>query len=335
MHFETLKRANRSVGWRLLLAGGLLASGIAVPARAADPADLPARLVADLHATFGNNHARAIHAKGIVLTGIFNPAQGASAISEAALFKSPSPVIVRFSDFTGLPAIPDNDGNANPRGLSIKFGTVDDASLDIVAHSFDGFPVSNAADFGHLFKAIASSGPSATKPTALDRFLETHPAAKAFLSSQKSPASFATTSYFGVNAFRFVDAHGQSIAIRYRFVPAAGEHYLDAASLKTEPADYLLHDVADRVGRAPIRFDWFAQVAEATDALDDPAKAWPDTRRLIRLGTLTIDKMAVDQADLDKQLIFLPGNVPIGIMPADPMIGVRTAAYPISFGERQ
>jgi catalase len=32
---------------------------------------------------------------------------------------------------------------------------------------------------------------------------------------------------------------------------------------------------------------------------------------------------------------FAPNNVPPGIEPVDPMIEVRSAAYPISFGERQ
>ena len=55
----------------------------------------------------------------------------------------------------------------------------------------------------------------------------------------------------------------------------------------------------------------------------------------MKLGTLTITGMAADQEGLSKSLLFLPNNVPDGIEPADPMIDVRSAAYPISFGERQ
>ena len=58
-------------------------------------------------------------------------------------------------------------------------------------------------------------------------------------------------------------------------------------------------------------------------------------RQLVKLGTLTITGMAADQAGLSKSLLFLPNNVPDGIEPADPMIDVRSAAYPISFSERQ
>ena len=43
----------------------------------------------------------------------------------------------------------------------------------------------------------------------------------------------------------------------------------------------------------------------------------------------------LDQEGLSKSLLFLPNNVPAGIEPVDPMIDVRSAAYPISFGEGQ
>ncbi len=56
---------------------------------------------------------------------------------------------------------------------------------------------------------------------------------------------------------------------------------------------------------------------------------------LVKLGTLTITKLGASQAALEKALMFLPNNVPAGIAVADPMIDVRSAAYPVSFSERQ
>ena len=55
----------------------------------------------------------------------------------------------------------------------------------------------------------------------------------------------------------------------------------------------------------------------------------------MKLGALTLTGMAADQEGMSKSLLFLPNNVPDGIAPADPMIDVRSAAYPISFSERQ
>ena len=309
----------------------------ASPAAAA-PADdnLPVQLVDSLHSAFGEHHARAVHAKGIVLTGTFTPEPAARALSKAAVFARPTPVTVRFSDFTGIPTIPDNIGDASPRGIAIKFGPADDAVMDIVSHGFNGFPVKTAEEFGDLMRAIGASGPAAPKPTALDKFLGAHPVAVAFLTHQSPPPeSYATQPYFGVNAFSFTNAKGQTTAVRYRFVPATGEHFLDAGAAKAKGPDYLKAEIAKRIAAGPVRFDWYAQIAEAGDKRDDPSIAWPETRRLVKLGTIAITRLSTDQAGDDKRLMFLPGNVPDGIAPADPMIAIRTAAYPVSFSQRQ
>ncbi len=296
----------------------------------------PGNLVQDLHAAFGVHQARAVHAKGVILQGHFEPAPDAASLSRANLFKIRVPIIVRFSDFTGIPDIPDNTGSAQPRGLAIKFLLPDGSNYDVVNHSFNGFPVSNAADFGDLLQAIGSSGPDAAKPTALDRFLAGHPVAKRFLTTQTPPpASWATTAYFGVNAFQFIDGRGGTRFVRYRFLPEAGEHYLSPADLAGRGPDYLGAEIAERVAKAPIRFGWYAQVSGPGDVIEDPSVAWPETRKLIKLGTIIIDRLGPNTQLADKSVLFLPGTTPPGIAIADPMLTIRNATYPLSFRERQ
>ena len=298
-----------------------------------DP-DLPASLVQALHSAFGEHHARAVHAKGIILQGTFQPDAAAHLLSSAALFTAATPVIVRFSNFTGIPDIPDTAKEASPRGMAIRFGTLDAPLMDIVAHDFNGFPTKTAAEFGDLLRALAGSGAGATKPTPLDQFLAVHPIAATFLTTQNPPPeSFATTGYFGVNAVTFLKADGARMAVRYQFVPQAGKHYLDDAALAKLGPTYLSEEIVGRLAKGPVVFDWFAQVAESSDILDDPSIAWPDTRRVEKLGTITITGVA-DPA-IDSSLMFLPGQMPDGIEIADPMLEIRDAAYPISFGERQ
>jgi catalase len=304
-----------------------------VPAEADD--NLPAKLVQDLHAAFGKHHARAVHAKGIILTGTFQPTAEASRLTIAKTFIKAVPVIVRFSDFTGIPSISDTDPLASPRGLAMKFDPDGPGEMDIVSHGFNGFPVATSEEFGELLLAIAASGPDAAKPTALEKFFDYHPIAKAFLTSQKTaPESYATNAYFGVNSFSFTDAAGKQQFVRYRFVPQAGEHYLDTTSSATKSPDFLQAEIAERIKVAPILFDWYAQVSGPGDKVDDPSIAWPDARKLVKLGTISVNTLA-DQAAIDKSLLFIPGNVPDGVAPADPMIEIRSNAYPVSFGERQ
>ncbi len=243
---------------------------------------------------------------------------------------------MRLSDTTGIPDIPDADPNASPRGLAVKFTLGDGSEMDLVTHSFNGFPAATAADFDIFLKAVAASGPGAAKPTPIEKYLQAHPNAVPFVTQQKPPPeSFATAAYFGVNAFAFVDASGKKTILRYRFIPEAGEKYLDAATAALIGPNYLMEEIAVRVAKAPVTFDWFAQIAQTSDKADDPSTPWPEDRELVKLGTLTLTGMATDQMGLSRSLLFLPNNVPAGIEPADPMIEVRSAAYPISFGERQ
>ena len=327
--------AARGVLAILVVVTGTVAAIAPGSASAQTPTLLPARLVGDLHAAFGEHHARAVHAKGVVLTGRFLPDPAAAQVSVANVFARETTMVVRFSNFTGLPDIPDNSADANPRGLAIKLIQPDGLTYDIVAHSFNGFPVATAAEFGLLLRALAASGPTAAKPTALDAFLATHPAAKTFLATQTTPASWATATYYGVNAVSFTNARGVTRHIRYRFVPAAGVQSLDEQARTRRGPDYLADDIRARVKSSPVRFAWYAQIAGPGDRIDDPSVAWPETRRLVRLGTLVIDKLGANSAAEDRALLFLPGNLPPGIGVADPMLTIRNAAYPVSFSERQ
>jgi catalase len=297
----------------------------------------PQQFVDALHKAFGDHHVRAVHAKGIVLEGHFMPAPEARSLSKATLFAGgPFPATIRFSDFTGLPNIPDNSPNASPHGLAVKIQLTNGSTTDIVCHSFNGFPVANADEFQDLILALAASGPEAAKPTALDKFLESHPIAKTFLTTQKPPpVSFATLPYYGVNAFKFTDAAGKSNFVRYRFIPKAGEQFVPAAEVQAKGADYLQEEIRTRLAKGPAEFEWFAQISGQGDKIDDPSIAWPEDRQLVKLGTLTVERVAQHQSALEKTLLFLPSNVPAGIEPADPMIQIRSATYPVSFGDRQ
>ncbi|HWK63588.1 MAG TPA: catalase family peroxidase [Rhizobiaceae bacterium] len=318
------------------LAGALVFSASGLSERAVAQDVDPAELVKDIHAIFGDHHARAVHAKGVVLNATFEPTMEARQLSKAAVFADKGQATVRLSDTTGLPDISDADPNASPHGLAVKFALSDGSEMDLVTHSFNGFPAATATDFDQFLKAVAASGPGAAKPTPIEKYLQTHPEALPFVTKQNPPPeSFATTTYFGVNAFAFIDASGKRTIVRSRFVPSPGDKYLDSSAAASMGPNYLMDEIKERVAKGLVAFEWFAQIAQPVDKADDPSVPWPDDRKLVKLGTLTINEMAADQEALGKNLLFLPSNVPDGIEPVDPMIDVRSAAYPISFGERQ
>jgi catalase len=271
-----------------------------------------------------------------MVEGTFSPSPGAAAFSKAPHFAHPVPVLVRFSDTTGVPNLPDADPNASPHGIAIRFLLPDGAFSDIVSISANGFPVATPEDFLALLRAVAQSGPDAAKPTPVESFLGTHPAALKFVSTPRPPpVSFGTLTFYGVNAFKFTNAKSESHYARYQIVPVSGNHALTEAQAKSADPDYLMNDLPRRLGRGPVKFRLFAQVAEAGDSLDDATSVWPDERSRVLLGTISLKQPVKDQAAAQKSIMFSPLNLQAGIEPsADPVLLARPAAYGVSFSQR-
>ncbi|HXX48359.1 MAG TPA: catalase family peroxidase [Myxococcota bacterium] len=301
------------------------------------PEELPQALVNAIYTIFGDHHARAVHAKGILLEGAFVPDPRAGELCRAPLFAAGLvPTLIRFSNTTGIPTLPDPLPDASPHGLGLKFRVPGHPEVDAVAHSFAGFPARNPAEFLRFLLAAAASGAEVPSPKPIEKFVSEHPAALAYVTQQKGPpASFATLTYYGVNAFQFTNASGVAVFVRSRFVPRAGEQLLDAAAVATRGPNYLHDEIAARLAQAPAVLDWWVQVAEAGDAVDDPTAAWPETRKLVRLGAVEAHSVIVDQKKADRTSSFSPGRLQDGMAPADPMIRVRDAAYELSFRRRQ
>ena len=170
-------------------------------------------LIQQLNTIFGAHPGfRPAHAKGILLTGRFEPSPGAASLTRAPhMTRESTPVTVRFSNSTGLPLVPDNNPKANPRGLALRFHLAERVHTDIVSHSTDGFPTRTGQEFLEFLRAVAPSDPSQPAPSPIQQFLGNHPAALAFVQTPKpAPSSFACETYFGVTAMRFINEDGAS-----------------------------------------------------------------------------------------------------------------------------
>ena len=296
------------------------------------------QLVDALQALFGVHPGyRAVHAKGIVCEGTFNPAPTAASVSRAPhLQDTPVPVTVRFSDFAGVPTVPDGDPLASPRGMAIKFHLPGGIVTDIVAQSYDGFPVRTAEEFLVFVRALAASGPEVPSPTPLADFLASHPQAKRFAEAPKPvPASFATESYYGVNAFRFTNREGVSRAGRYRVRPEAGEEHLDAAEAARRPESFLFEELRERLLRGPARFRLLVQLADEGDPIDDGSLPWPEGRRQVELGTIAVTSRLADSVAVERRLLFDPARLVDGIeVSEDPLPLARSAVYAVAYRRR-
>ncbi|HTO82303.1 MAG TPA: catalase family peroxidase [Methylomirabilota bacterium] len=319
------------------LLAALAVLAVAAPAAArADDQPVEIQIVDAMNKAFGVHPGfRANHAKGVVVEGSFKASPEAATLSKAVLFNgSVIPVTVRFSDSTGIPDLPDGSGAANPHGMAIKYHLPDGSDTDMVINSLKFFPVASGADFRDLLLAVAASPPDAPKPTPLDQFVAAHPSVPAALATVATPDSFADETYYGVDAFVFINKDGQKQAVRYQMVPEHTVHLQEADAAK-QPPNFLMDELPQRLKQGPVTFHLKAQLATAGDPTNDATKAWPDDRKVVELGVLTIDKAVANSADAQKALLFLPGQLTDGIEQSDdPLIDVRNGAYAESFSRR-
>jgi catalase len=298
-------------------------------------------LLAEFDTIFGLHPGfRPVHAKGVLLQGMFTPSREAASLTRAPhASRASTPVFVRFSDGTGIPVIPDGDPNANPRGMSVRFMLAEHVHTDIISHSKDGFPVRTGQEFLEFLRALAataSSPSSPSSPSPIEVFVRDRPAARAFLQPQPIPSSFAREAYFGVTAMRFIDKDGVSRHGRYRLVPDAGiEHLSDAVGASKSPS-FLFEEITRSVAVAPIGFQVIVQTARDGDVVDDATVLWPEDRPLVTLGRIALTSIAPDNAQAQKTIIFDPIPRVDGIEPSgDPLLELRAAIYLLSGHRRR
>jgi catalase len=281
---------------------------------------------------------RVVHAKGIVCQGTFAPARDAATLSRAGHFQGASvPVTVRFSGGSGDPTIPDNSPDAGPRGMSIRFQLPDGGMTDIVAMSHNGFVVGTGEEFLALQKAARATDPGKPHPWPIEEFLGTHPRALKFVQDNRVIASsFGTQAFFSNDAFIFVNKGGVRQAGRYQILPVAGQHNLSDAEAKTRPADFLVDELKKRLAAGPIKFRLVVQLPNAGDPTNDPSLVWPDDRKTIDIGTISITSIAADSAGVEKKIVFDPTHLTEGIeLSDDPLPALRARVYSLSAMRRQ
>ncbi len=274
------------------------------------------------------------------MLGEFGPAKSAVSITKAAhLQRTKSSVIVRFSDATGVPTIPDADGNAFSKCIAIRFILPDSTTTDIVSISTNGFPAATPEDFLCLLNVLAASGADGTKPAQkpapIETFIGMHSAAKAFVTMPKlPPVSFATNGFYGVNTFKFINAKGETQYCRYRNMPAKGQQFLSAEVAKKLRLIICLK-IYQKAWKKTVQYKLTDQLADKTDNVNDATAVLPDSRKLVLPGILTLKTVAADGVNFEKATMFNPLGLVDGIEASeDPIPLARPVAYAVSYGRR-
>jgi catalase len=306
---------------------------------------MPSKLISDLLEVLdqlaGGVHPgfRPAHARGFMYSGTFTPSPEAAILTRAPhATRASTPVTVRFSVSAGVPTIADNaEKGASPQGMAIRFHLADHVHTDIIGHSHNGFAVSTGEDFLAFLQAVAASGPDSAAPPPIVAFLATHPTAKAFAEAVKPiPKSYATQKFFAMTAFKFTNAAGQSQFGRFQICPDAGIEVLTPAEAAKKPTDFLAVEMSERLAKGPVTFKVTVQLSEPGDVVTDSTAIWPDNRKQLTFGTVTITAREDELAPEQRKVIFDPLPRVDGIDSAgDPLTDVRAEVYLLSGRRRR
>ena len=76
-------------------------------------------------------------------------------------------------------------------------------------------------------------------------------------------------------------------------------------------------------------------MADKTDNVNDATAVWPDSRKQVLLGVLTLKTADADGIKFEKSTMFNPLTLVDGIEASqDPILLARPAAYAVSYGRR-
>lgn len=208
----------------------------------------------------------------------------------------------------------------------MRFLIGDEVETDIICQSSILFPGSTGEEVLAFFRSL--------RDNTIEQYAKDHPAAAAFLQEdRKTPKNWGTQSFYSINAFKFVNAAGESVFIRYRWIPLSGRHFLTQSELEAKGPNFLFDELPDVFAQGPISFKLVAQVAEDDDITDDSTKRWPEDRKLVELGVLSLTKIA-DKEHLPPQKNTIVYSVVPGVQgiepSADPIIATRSQVYPTS-----
>jgi catalase len=338
----TFRLGARSIGALAVIAlvVGAAAAAFAYTAGWLSPDRLtPEKMVDALSRRGGNplGHRRN-HAKGICFTGEF-AANGAGARLSTApvLAAGHYPVIGRFAIAVGDPDAPDATGRV--RSMAVRIVAPDGEEWRSGMNDIPVFVVSTPRAFYEL--TLAQDIDPATgepNPAALQSFIGAHPESRPFFEWAKTApwtTSYADQTYNSLNAFRFVDAAGESHLVRWSMQTTEPSHQGPGAALAGLGPDFLEADLKQRLAQGALSWHLVVTLAAPGDPSDDATKAWPSDREHVDVGTLVVQQ-AQDEADGPcRDYNYDPTILPPGIRPSDdPLLAARASAYAASFDLR-
>ena len=287
---------------------------------------------------------RAVHACGSGAFGYFEVTHDLTHLCKAGLFSAVgkrTPMFARFSTVTYGKEFPDSA--RNPRGLAWKFYT-EEGVYDILTVNFPSFFVRDPTMGPDTIRS-QQRHPSSFKVDfdATFDFMSLVPESQLtnlwYWSDHGHPCGWRTMDSYPVHTFRWVNAAGEGVYVRYKIVADAGiKNFTWPEAVRTcgEDPDFAKRDLWQHIeDGGAATWTWYVQVMTDEQAAAyyvdpfDATKRWNDKDcPLQQLGRIVINRNPENYHRDVEQAAFSPGRLVPGIEPSpDPLLQWRLTFY--------
>lgn len=287
---------------------------------------------------------RVVHAKGAGAHGYFEVTNDVSSYTKAAFLSEVgkrTPLFARFSTVAG------ENGSADtvrdPRGFAVKFYT-EEGNYDLVGNNTPVFFIRDAIKFPDFIHTQKRDPRTHLKnPTAVWDFWSLSPESlhqvSILMSDRGIPATLRHMHGFGSHTFKWVNAEGDGVWVKYHFKTEQGVKNLSpdvAAKLAGENPDYHTEDLFNAVEKGDFpSWKMYVQIMPLEDAdtyrFDpfDVTKVWSQKDYpLTEVGRMVLDRNPENYFAEVEQATFSPGTLVPGIdVSPDKMLQGRLFAY--------
>jgi catalase len=292
---------------------------------------------------------RVVHARGAGAHGTFEAygtvgGEPIEKYTRAKLFNTKgkkTPVFVRFSTVGHGGHSPET--LRDPRGFAVKFYT-EDGNWDLVGNNLKVFFIRDAIKFPDLIHS-QKPDPVFNRQTGqrIFDFIANTPEAMhmvAFLFSPWGiPANYRQMQGSGVNTYKWVNAQGEAVLVKYHWEPQQGIKNLtagEAEAIQAKNFNHATQDLFDNIkkGNFP-KWELSVQIMSDDehpeldfDPLDD-TKIWPEDKfPFLPVGMMTLNKNPENYFAEVEQVAFGTGVLVDGLdFSDDKMLQGRTFSY--------
>lgn len=292
---------------------------------------------------------RVVHARGVTVYGHFESygAWGDEPIgrfTRAKLFQERgkrTDVAVRFSTVIG--GRDSSEAARDPRGFAVKFYT-EDGNWDLVGNNLGVFFIRDAIKFPDVIHALKPDPVShEQKPARIFDFMSQTPESTHMLvnlfSPRGIPADYRHMQGFGVNTYKWANAEGKTMLVKYHWMPKQGVRSMteeDAANVQAGELGHATKDLYEAIRRGDFpEWELLVQMMDDHDhpELDfdplDDTKVWPEQEFPPRpVGRMVLDRTVDNYFAENEQIAFGTGVLVDGLdFSDDKMLVGRTFSY--------